>query len=120
MIVMKAYVTCPISHTRNRLSTLPVIKTIEGGSPKAIFDRDYSNIKSSDILIAEVSERSHGVGIEIGLSYELGLKRILLLEKGNTVSKLVMGMPNTKIIEYKNIKELQTKLHSELENIIKK
>ena len=91
---MKAYITCPVSHTQKRLDLLPIIETIVkskgiesfvfqiGGSPKEIFQRDFEQLKSSDILIAEVSERSHGVGIEIGLSYSFGLKRILLLENG--------------------------------------
>ena len=46
-----------------------------GGTPNEIFKRDYKQLASSQIIIAEVSGRSHGVGIEIGMSYCLGLKR---------------------------------------------
>lgn len=126
---MKAYITCPVSHTKNRLNLLPVIKSIAeknnidcfvfeiGGSPKEIFKRDYEQLKSCDLIIAEVSETSHGVGIEIGLSYCLNLKRILLLEKGKSVTKLAQGIPNTTIIEYSNVKDLEEKLSSILKNI---
>lgn len=126
---MKAYITCPVSHSKNRLNLLPIIKKIVeskriktfvfkiGGIPKEIFKRDYSNLKESDIIIAEVSERSHGVGAEIGLSYCLGLKRILLIEKGNFISKLIQGIPNTKIIEYKNIEDLKIKLSEAIEEL---
>jgi len=119
---MKAYITCPVSHTQERLDLLPKIKEITervgletfvfeiGGAPEEIFERDKIQLKSSDLLIAEVSERSHGVGIEIGMSYCLGLKRILLIEKGNFVTKLAQGMPDTKIIEYSNIVDLKLKL----------
>ena len=119
---MKAYITCPVSHTQKRLNLLPVIKEIVeskgikpyvfkvGGSPREIFQRDLKQLKSRDILIAEVSERSHGVGVEIGLSYLLGLRRILLLEKGNSITKLIKGMPKTVIIEYENIGDLKEKL----------
>ena len=93
---MKAYITCPVSHTKNRLNLLPEIESITrekgintfvfqvGGNPKKIFSRDYKQLKLCNLLIAEVSETSHGVGIEIGISYCLGLERILLYEKSIT------------------------------------
>jgi nucleoside 2-deoxyribosyltransferase len=126
---MKAYITCPVSHTKNRLDLLPEIKSIVqknnidcfvfeiGGTPEEIFKRDYEQLKSCDIIIAEVSETSHGVGIEIGLSYCLNLKRILLFEKGKSVTKLAQGIPNTTIIEYNNIKNLKEKLSFVLKHI---
>lgn len=119
---MKAYITCPVSHTQDRLNLLPVIKQVVedadikpfvfeiGGEAKDIFKRDYNNLKTSDIIIAEVSERSHGVGIEIGLSYNLGLKRILLLSSGNFVSKLAEGIPDTTVITYDDSEDLKAKL----------
>ncbi|MCL4387048.1 nucleoside 2-deoxyribosyltransferase [Patescibacteria group bacterium] len=85
--------------------------------PKEIFERDYKELKSSDILVAEVSETSHGVGMEIGLSYEIGLKRILLLERGKYVTKFAQGMPKTEIIIYENIQDLKEKLNSSLDKI---
>jgi hypothetical protein len=120
--IMKAYITCPVSHTSKRLKLLPLIekvvktKGIEpfvfkiGGKPADIFQRDLEALKSSDILIAEVSERSHGVGIEIGISYNFVLKRILLIEKGGFVTKLAEGMPDTQIIEYSDEADLIAKL----------
>ncbi len=128
---MKAYITCPISHTKKRLDLLPKIKKIVeeknidsfvfeiGEDPIEIFNRDYKQLKSCDLIIADVSETSHGVGIEIGMSYCLNLKRILLLEKGKYVTKLVQGMPNTIIIEYKNFNDLKNKLSSTLDDIKK-
>lgn len=88
-----------------------------GGKPEEIFRRDYQQLKSSDLIIAEVSERSHGVGIEIGLSYGLGLRRILLLEKGQFVSKLAQGIPQTIVIEYENLSDLEEKLSLALDNM---
>jgi hypothetical protein len=126
---MKAYITCPVSHTNNRLNLLPEIKSVVeqngiepfvfeiGGTPDEIFNRDYSNLKTSQILIAEVSERSHGVGIEIGLSYALNLKRILLIEKGQFVSKLAQGLPGTIMIEYDSVDDLKDKLNIELNKV---
>lgn len=124
---MKAYITCPVSYTQERLSLLPEIEGVVkskgidafvfqvGGKAGDIFERDYKQLESCDLLIAEVSERSHGVGVEIGLSYNLGLLRILLSEKGNTVSKLLEGMPNTVVLEYESVADLKEKLSKELD-----
>lgn len=126
---MKAYITCPVSHTRERLNFLPEIEKIVegkgidsfvfeiGGNPTEIFNRDYEQLKSCDLIIADVSETSHGVGIEIGMSFCLKLKRILLLEKGQYVTKLAQGMPDTTMIEYENLGDLKKKLASVLDNI---
>ncbi len=128
---MKAYITCPVSHTQDRLHLLPHIKKVVenhgiepfvfeiGGDPADIFNRDYGNLKTSDIIIAEVSERSHGVGIEIGLSYALGLKRILLLSSDNYVSKLAEGMPDTVIISYDDAEDLIKKLAQCLTSLVR-
>ncbi len=119
---MKAYITCPVTQSNNRLNLLPLIKGVAeksglntfvfivGGEPKEIFERDYSQIKKCDLIIADVSEPSHGVGIEIGLSYCLGLRRILLFEKGKKITKLAQGMPNTIFVEYSSIEEMKSKL----------
>jgi len=125
---IKAYITCPVSHTQERLNLLQDIQTvvaskgiepfvfIVGGTPEEIFNRDFEQIKSSSLLIAEVSERSHGVGAEIGMSYCLGLKRILLIQEGNFITKLIQGMPDTIIIEYESPEDLKSKLSAELDD----
>lgn len=129
---MKAYITCPVNHTKERLGLLPEIRSVVekkgissfvfevGGDSDEIFDRDYEQLKSCDLIIAEVSEASHGVGIEIGISYCLNLKRILLLEKGKNLTKLAQGMSNTFIIVYENLEDLKTKLSSTLDGLNKK
>jgi len=86
-----------------------------GGTPEEIFKRDHSQLKSSDLLISDISEPSHGVGMEIGMSYCMNLKRILLLEKGKQVSRLTRGTPDTVFIEYENLDDLKTKLSSALD-----
>jgi len=126
---MKAYITCPVTLTNKRIDFLPEIEKIvkfkgletfvikAGGTPEEIFDRDYNQIKSSDLIIAEVSEPSHGVGIEIGMSFPLGLKRIILFQKGSVVTKLVQGMPDTFIVEYEEIEDLKNNLNEILEKL---
>ena len=128
---MKAYITCPLANSKDKLHLLPVVEAaakaegldtfvfiIGGAPPVEIFERDYNQIKSSDLIIAEVSEPSHGVGIEIGLSYALGLKRILLVEEGRRLSSLLQGMPDTIIIEYKDVEELIDKLRTVVRKLV--
>lgn len=129
---MKTYITCLISHTEDRLKLLPEIESVVrkkgidpfvfeiGGNPEDIFARDHDQIRSSSLIIAEVSEPSHGVGIEIGMSFCFGLKRILLIKKGKSVTKLAQSMPETTIIEYKNLDDLKEKLDSALDICISK
>lgn len=129
---MKAYITCPVSHTKKRLNILPLIEKIAkdngfdtfvfqtGGTPQEIFERDYIQLKKCDVIIAEVSERSHGVGMEIGMSYCLGLKRVLLVQKGESVTPLAHGMPETIIIQYQTNEDLKTKLEKVLNKLNKK
>jgi nucleoside 2-deoxyribosyltransferase len=126
---MKAYITCPVSHSKERLALLPEIKSIVesegidtfifeiGGNSEEIFKRDYEQLKSCDLLIAEVSETSHGVGIEIGISYCLNLKRILLIDEGKYITNLALGIPNTIIIKYKNLEDLKQKLSNKLKGL---
>lgn len=123
---MKAYITCPVSHSNNRIFLLPEIEKIVresgidtfvfqiGGTPEEIFTRDHKQLQSCDLLIAEVSETSHGVGIEIGMSYCLGLERILLHEKGKYITKLAQGMPKTQIVEYTDVSDLKVQLSAAL------
>jgi len=59
--------------------------------PVSVYIRDSGWIEGCDLLIAEVSTPSHGVGYEIG--YALGLrKRVLCLHRaGLPVSKMITG-----------------------------
>ena len=124
---MKAYITCPICVTKQRLMLIPEIeevvksKGIEAykfdvsGTPGEVFKRDHERLSESSLVIAEVSEPSHGVGILIGLSYSLGLSRILLLKKGRELTKIAYGFPDTFIIEYENEEDLKERLAKELD-----
>jgi hypothetical protein len=59
--------------------------------PVSVYARDTGWIEGCDLLIAEVSTPSHGVGYEIGYALELG-KRVLCLHRtGVPVSKMITG-----------------------------
>jgi nucleoside 2-deoxyribosyltransferase len=72
-----------------------------------IYDRDVSWIKESDIVVAEVSTPSLGVGYEIAYAEQLG-KKILCLYRKQTDKKLsamINGNKNIITKEYETIEE---------------
>jgi 2'-deoxynucleoside 5'-phosphate N-hydrolase len=59
-----------------------------------IYNRDVNWIKACDMLVAEVSTPSHGVGYEIGYALNLNKPVICLHKEGIKVSKMITGNPN--------------------------
>lgn len=75
--------------------------------PHEVFDRDIKGIKVCDILVAEISERSHGVGMELMQAYIEGKKILCLFRDGTVVSRMIRGLPNILLIEYISMEELE-------------
>lgn len=65
--------------------------------PFEVYTRDVTWIRASDVLIAEVSAPSHGVGYEIGFALGLGKPVLALYQQGRKVSKMISGNPDTKL-----------------------
>lgn len=64
-------------------------------SPQEVYTRDVAWIQSCDVLIAEVSIPSHGVGYEI--AFALGLRKpvLALHHEERTISKMISGNCDT-------------------------
>jgi nucleoside 2-deoxyribosyltransferase len=62
--------------------------------PQEVYARDVGWILASDVLIAEVSVPSHGVGYEIGFALGAGKPVLALYEQGCKVSKMISGNPD--------------------------
>jgi 2'-deoxynucleoside 5'-phosphate N-hydrolase len=96
-----------------------VIKLEVVVDPVDTYTRDTKWIEGCDLLIAEVSTPSHGVGYEIG--YALGLEKptICLHREGIPVSKMITGNcdPNLNIIIYTDGDDAVTKLQAYLEKL---
>lgn len=80
-----------------------------------IFRRDTSWIESSDVLIAEVSTPSTGIGFEIAYAVNLKKKVLCLALEGVKVSAMVEGNPDLCFIRYKNSQEALEALEGFLE-----
>ena len=62
--------------------------------PQEVYARDVAWIHSCDVLIAEISVPSHGVGYEIGFALGLGKRVLALHQEGRKVSKMISGNPD--------------------------
>jgi hypothetical protein len=72
-------------------------------APRAIFDRDLGWIAEAELLVAEVSHPSTGVGYEIAAArYRFGIPVICLWRPAWTrrCSAMVSGDPEVRTIEY--------------------
>lgn len=75
----------------------------ESHGVRAIFDRDLGWLEEADVLVAEVSTPSHGVGYEIGAArYLFGIPVVALFRPGRTrrCSAMIAGDAGIRLIEY--------------------
>ena len=63
-------------------------------NPSDVYARDVNWIQTSDILLAEVSVPSHGVGYEIGYALNLGKPVLCIYHESRAVSKMISGNPH--------------------------
>lgn len=80
-----------------------------GLSDKEIHDRDVNWVLESDLVVAEVTNPSLGVGYEIGRAIENGIKVICLyrFQENKRLSGMINGCEKIEVIEYKNIEEIK-------------
>jgi nucleoside 2-deoxyribosyltransferase len=67
-------------------------------APRSVYDRDINWIENCDVLIAEVSVPSHGVGYEIGYALHARKRVICLYHEGRKVSKMISGNPHPNLL----------------------
>ena len=78
------------------------------------YTRDIKWIKECDILVAEVSTPSLGVGYEISYAESLGKRIICVYDKDIKISAMIGGNNHLELIEYSDINDLLTKLENKL------
>ncbi len=77
----------------------------------------FNEIDSSDLLIAELTTKSVGVGIEIGYAYSCNKPIFYLRKKDSFFESTAYGCA-TKYIEYNNLKDLAYKTEKAIKSII--
>ncbi len=83
-----------------------------GLSDAAIYARDTAWLAEADVLVAEVTTPSHGVGYEIARAEASG-KPVLCLQRRSAnrrLSAMLAGNPNLRIAAYENVEELRPAL----------
>jgi len=86
-------------------------------SPRDVYIRDVNWIENCDVLIAEVSVPSHGVGYEIAYALQTGKPAWCLYQDGRKVSKMITGNPHSalQVEPYANVLEAIVRARSFLD-----
>jgi len=130
-----AYLSAPIIHNNLRKDDFctVVIKALEDkgitvfapqflgpAEPRIIYQRDVENVMKSDIVIAEITNPSLGVGMEIMLSIEM-MKPLLLFYNADVeqLSKMVRGTPGKALFIYNTLEDVDRILRNlNLDNLL--
>lgn len=85
-------------HVPTAILASPEVMPLEGLEvPEDVYSRDVAWISGCDLLLAEVSTPSHGVGYEIGYALSQGKKVLCLHRQGVNVSKMILGNSDPKL-----------------------
>ena len=85
-----------------------------------IYRRDVHNVRMCDFVVAEISNPSLGVGMEIMLAIELQ-KPILMFHEADVgpISKMILGADGKVLLEYSSPEDVERFLRTHyLENLI--
>jgi nucleoside 2-deoxyribosyltransferase len=74
-----------------------ILDNEQSHSPSTVYARDLNWIQTSDLLIAEISVPSHGVGYEIGYALAAEKPVLCLYQAGRRVSKMITGNPHPRL-----------------------
>jgi nucleoside 2-deoxyribosyltransferase len=91
----------------------------DGPTDRFIHDRDLAWLQSADVLVAEVTTVSMGVGYEIGRAIESGKKVLCLFrpETGKNISAMIAGCNDLKFVNYKTLEEALTAISKYFEKL---
>ena len=76
---------------------------------EAIYQRDMALIGQCDVLVAEVTVPSFGVGVEVAEAGRLDKPVLALVQPsvGHRLSAMIAGDPNVTVAEYHSLEEAQ-------------
>ncbi len=72
-----------------------------------VYARDLAWLEACDVLVAEVTTPSHGVGFELAHARALGKPVLCLHRAGARVSKMITGCPDFRLGAYADPAEAQ-------------
>jgi 2'-deoxynucleoside 5'-phosphate N-hydrolase len=77
-----------------------------------IFERDREGVERSDAIVADVTDPSIGVGMEIMAAHKTGKKVVVVAKKGKVTSGMLLHMQPKETVEYDDESEIYDKLCS--------
>ena len=82
----------------------------DGPSDQDIYARDMAWLADADLIVAEVSTPSLGVGYELGRAESLGKPTLCLYREqdGRRLSAMVSGNPSMVVVRYQTVEEAET------------
>ena len=86
----------------------------ENNTPEFVYDRDTKWLNECDLLFAEVSTPSLGVGYEIAYAEKLNKKVICAYSSNIKLSSMIKGNKNLIVVQYNNINELLSFIEEEM------
>ena len=91
-----------IQDSGHEVSSPWVLGPVEHSNPAAVdvFKRDKKGAEDCDILVADVTEPSIGVGMEIMAAYAARRRIILVAKKGKVTSRMLSHMDRKETVEY--------------------
>ncbi len=101
----------------NEVSSPWVLGSLEAHDPSVlnIFHRDRLGVEGSDAIVADVSQPSIGVGMEVMAAYYSGKKVIVVMKKGSVVSRMLLHMDRKVSVEFDGDGDLYSGLRKALE-----
>jgi len=110
-----------IADSGNELASPWVLGQIEGiESPVNVFHRDRTGSETCDVLVADVTEPSIGVGMEIMAAYKAGRRIVLVTRRGNMTSRMLQHMDSKDTLDYEEESEVYEGLRRLLDAIGKR
>ncbi len=126
--MVRVYLSGPIIHEQSRDDDVyrAIVKTLEEQGievfapqflppdrPGRIYQRDTQEVRMCDVLIAEVTNPSHGVGMETMLAIE-HMKPVIMLKRRNSgpLSRMMEGADGKALFEYDSIEEVRRIIES--------
>lgn len=94
----------------------PIPVTGEAIPVKRIFDRDLAWLQSADLVVADVSTPSTGVGYELGVAEGLHIPAICSFRRNSErkISAMVEGNSYFTVLQYDSVEQLKKDLHAQL------
>ena len=97
-----------ISDSGHTITSPWVLGPIENADPRAVdvFRRDTAATEESDAIVADVTEPSIGVGMELMAAYKARKRNILVVKKGRLTSRMLTHMDRKETVEYEEEDEI--------------